>query len=80
VWHGDVRIGQDSISTETKVLDKAQYSFNTRFASGIRTNPEELLAAAHTVNCAAVYPLASFGENRTAKFVKMFCDGAFHTA
>jgi lipoyl-dependent peroxiredoxin len=47
VWQGDVRIGQGSISTESKVLDKAQYSFNTRFANGIGTNPEELLAAAH---------------------------------
>src|ERR1700751_383807 len=47
VWQGEVRIGQGSISTESKVLDKAQYSFNTRFRSGIGTNPEELLAAAH---------------------------------
>jgi osmotically inducible protein OsmC len=28
-------------------LNKTQYSFNTRFADGIGTNPEELLAAAH---------------------------------
>jgi osmotically inducible protein OsmC len=29
------------------VLDKTQYSFSTRFKSGIGTNPEELVAAAH---------------------------------
>jgi lipoyl-dependent peroxiredoxin len=47
VWQGDVRTGQGSLSTETKALDHAQYSFNARFANGIGTNPEELLAAAH---------------------------------
>jgi osmotically inducible protein OsmC len=29
------------------VLAQAQYSFGTRFESGIGTNPEELIAAAH---------------------------------
>lgn len=29
------------------MLAKAQYSFGTRFESGIGTNPEELVAAAH---------------------------------
>jgi len=28
-------------------LNKTQYSFKTRFADGVGTNPEELLAAAH---------------------------------
>lgn len=47
VWLGDVRSGQGSLSTESKVLEKTQYSFSSRFESGIGTNPEELLAAAH---------------------------------
>jgi lipoyl-dependent peroxiredoxin len=29
------------------VLNNTQYSFKTRFADGIGTNPEELIAAAH---------------------------------
>jgi osmotically inducible protein OsmC len=29
------------------VLQQTQYSFNSRFAEGIGTNPEELVAAAH---------------------------------
>lgn len=35
------------MSTQSTVLSNAQYSFNTRFADGIGTNPEELAAAAH---------------------------------
>lgn len=29
------------------MLNKAQYSFKTRFEDGVGTNPEELIAAAH---------------------------------
>jgi lipoyl-dependent peroxiredoxin len=29
------------------VLNSTQYSFNSRFAEGVGTNPEELVAAAH---------------------------------
>lgn len=47
VWQGDLKRGQGSLSTESGVLNKAQYSFSTRFEAGIGTNPEELLAAAH---------------------------------
>ena len=47
VWLGDVKSGQGALSTDSGVLDKTQYSFSSRFANGIGTNPEELLAAAH---------------------------------
>ena len=47
VWQGDLKKGQGTLSTQSGVLDKAQYSFSTRFESGIGTNPEELIAAAH---------------------------------
>lgn len=46
-WRGDLKVGHGTLSTQSHVLDQAQYSFNTRFADGIGTNPEELLAAAH---------------------------------
>ena len=46
-WNGDLKAGKGDISTQSTVLSKAQYSFNTRFADGIGTNPEELLGAAH---------------------------------
>ncbi|MHB8058011.1 MAG: OsmC family protein [Desulfuromonadaceae bacterium] len=46
-WKGNLEEGKGTISTESGVLDKTQYSFGTRFESGIGTNPEELVAAAH---------------------------------
>lgn len=47
VWQGTLREGKGTISTESGVLEKAQYSFSTRFENGKGTNPEELIAAAH---------------------------------
>lgn len=47
VWQGDLKIGHGTLTTQSRVLEQTQYSFNTRFADGIGTNPEELLAAAH---------------------------------
>jgi len=47
VWNGSGKEGNGTLSTQSTVLDKAQYSFNTRFADGVGTNPEELAAAAH---------------------------------
>jgi osmotically inducible protein OsmC len=47
VWQGGIRDGRGTVSTESGVLDGAQYSFSTRFEDGKGTNPEELLAAAH---------------------------------
>lgn len=46
-WNGDLKAGNGTISTQSTVLNQTQYSFNTRFADGVGTNPEELLAAAH---------------------------------
>lgn len=47
IWNGTGKEGKGAVSTQSGVLDKVQYSFNTRFESGIGTNPEELIAAAH---------------------------------
>jgi lipoyl-dependent peroxiredoxin len=47
VWTGSGKEGQGNLSTQSGVLSETQYSFNTRFADGIGTNPEELVAAAH---------------------------------
>lgn len=46
-WAGDLKTGNGTISTASGVLKDTQYSFSTRFADGIGTNPEELIAAAH---------------------------------
>ena len=47
VWNGSGKEGNGHLSTQSTVLSKTQYSFNSRFAEGVGTNPEELMAAAH---------------------------------
>jgi osmotically inducible protein OsmC len=47
-WKGSGKEGNGSVTTGSKVLDKTQYSFHTRFEDGEKgTNPEELIGAAH---------------------------------
>jgi osmotically inducible protein OsmC len=46
-WAGGLKDGKGTISTQSTVLEKTQYSFGTRFEDGKGTNPEELIAAAH---------------------------------
>lgn len=47
IWSGTGKEGHGTLSTQSKVLENAQYSYKTRFEEGIGTNPEELVAAAH---------------------------------
>jgi lipoyl-dependent peroxiredoxin len=47
VWNGTGKEGNGHLSTQSTVLNDTQYSFNSRFAEGTGTNPEELVAAAH---------------------------------
>lgn len=47
VWNGSGKDGNGHLTTQSTVLNQTQYSFNSRFADGAGTNPEELLAAAH---------------------------------
>ncbi|MGY4536691.1 osmotically inducible protein OsmC [Mucilaginibacter sp. UYNi724] len=46
-WNGTLQEGRGEITTQSTILNKTQYSFKTRFADGVGTNPEELIAAAH---------------------------------
>ncbi|PUZ27760.1 osmotically inducible protein OsmC [Chitinophaga costaii] len=46
-WKGSGKEGKGLISTQSGVLHDTQYSFGSRFESGIGTNPEELVGAAH---------------------------------
>lgn len=47
-WKGSGKEGKGVVSTASTVLNNTQYSFNSRFAEGVGTNPEELVAAAHS--------------------------------
>ena len=46
-WNGTLKEGKGEISTQSTTLSNTQFSFKTRFADGVGTNPEELIAAAH---------------------------------
>jgi lipoyl-dependent peroxiredoxin len=61
-WEGDLKEGNGTISTQSTVLNNTAYSFKTRFQSGIGTNPEELLAAAHA-GCFTMAVAASLTKN-----------------
>jgi lipoyl-dependent peroxiredoxin len=45
VWRGTLHGGEGTLTTESGVLSKTQYSYRTRFTEGIGTNPDELIAA-----------------------------------
>lgn len=63
VWHGGLKDGKGTISTQSGVLKETQYSFGSRFESGIGTNPEELIAAAH----AGCFSMALSGQLTAAE-------------
>lgn len=48
VWAGSLKQGEGRLTTESNVLNNHQYSYKTRFEHGNGTNPEELIAAAHS--------------------------------
>jgi lipoyl-dependent peroxiredoxin len=48
VWKGSLKEGGGVLTTQSRILENTQYSFKSRFEEGIGTNPEELVAAAHS--------------------------------
>ncbi len=61
VWSGGLKEGKGMLSTQSGILDNAQYGFSTRFENGPGTNPEELIAAAHA-GCFTMALSAQLGE------------------
>ena len=47
IWNGSGKEGKGTLTTQSTAVNNAQYSWSTRFAEGVGTNPEELIAAAH---------------------------------
>jgi len=47
IWNGTGKEGTGNLTTQSTLLNQAQYSYKSRFEEGIGTNPEELVAAAH---------------------------------
>ena len=65
VWNGSLKEGKGTISTHSGALKDTQYSFAARFAEGVGTNPEELIAAAH----AGCFTMAFSGQLTGAGFI-----------
>ena len=61
VWRGSLKDGKGTISTQSGTLKETQYSFAARFESGVGTNPEELIAAAHA-GCFSMALSAELGK------------------
>lgn len=61
VWNGSLKEGGGKLTTQSKLIENAQYSFKSRFEQGIGTNPEELIAAAHA-GCFTMQLSAYIGE------------------
>jgi osmotically inducible protein OsmC len=58
VWRGGLKDGNGQVSTASGGLSAAPYTFASRFESGGKTDPEELIAAAH----AACFSMALSGQ------------------
>ena len=58
VWKGGLKDGNGQVSTGSGGLSAAPYTFASRFESGGKTDPEELIAAAH----AACFSMALSGQ------------------
>ena len=48
VWKGTLKEGKGTLNTPSGVLKQTPYSFAMRFENAPGTNPEELIAAAHS--------------------------------
>ena len=58
VWKGGLKEGNGQVSTGSGGLQGSPYTFASRFESGGKTDPEELIAAAH----AACFSMAFSGQ------------------
>ena len=59
--NGSLKEGAGKLTTESTTLQNTQYSFGSRFETGVGTNPEELIAAAHS-GCFTMQLSAYIGE------------------
>lgn len=77
VWNGSGKEGNGALTTQSGTLSNTQYSFNSRFESGVGTNPEELVAAAHA-GCFTMKLSFVIGEAKfTPETLETKCDITF---
>lgn len=61
IWKGDLKNGSGTLKVESGTFE-AEYNFVSRFENGKKTNPEELIGAAH----AACFSMALSNELASA--------------
>lgn len=59
-WNGDLKGGKGSVRLGSGAYE-GQFNFSSRFESGVGTNPEELIAAAHA-GCFSMALSAGLGK------------------
>lgn len=74
VWNGTGKEGTGNLTTQSTTLDKTQYSYLSRFESGVGTNPEELIAAAHAGCFTMKISFLLNAEGFTADELETRCD------
>ena len=74
VWLGTGKEGHGHLTTQSTTLNQTQYSYNSRFADGVGTNPEELVAAAHAGCFTMKLTFLLSAEGFTATELQTKCD------
>jgi osmotically inducible protein OsmC len=77
-WQGTAKEGKGTISTETKFLNNAPFTFASRFGDAKDgTNPEELIAAAHAGCFSMKFSLVLNEAGFTPDKIETKCDITF---
>ncbi len=77
-WQGTAKEGKGIISTETKALNNAPFTFASRFGEAKDgTNPEELVAAAHAGCFSMKFSLVLNEAGFTPDKIETKCDITF---
>lgn len=77
-WQGTAKEGKGIISTETGTLNKAPFTFASRFGDAKDgTNPEELIAAAHAGCFSMKFSLVLNEAGFTPNKIETKCDITF---
>ncbi len=68
-WQGTGKEGKGILTSQSTLLNKANYSFGTRFENAPGTNPEELIAAAHAACFSMALSAQLGGANLTPESI-----------
>ena len=68
-WQGDLKAGKGTVKLGSGAFE-GQYNFSSRFESGVGTNPEELIAAAHAACFSMALSAGLSGAGHTVESVK----------